>query len=542
MTKDESIKEKSNYLRGSIKEELSQNTAKFNPEDSKLLKFHGVYEQDNRDSRQERIAKKQEKEYIFMIRTKLPGGMLTSDQYIELDDISNTYTNKTLRITTRQTIQFHGIIKGNLHKTLNEINKKLITTYGGCGDVVRNVMAPPIADIDPSYPCDLIKIATEISNYFLPKSKAYFEIWVDDEKVDLASEAEPIYGKTYLPRKFKIAIGTEDDNSVDLFTQDVGLIAIVKSGKLTGFDVLVGGGLGHNHNKPETYPRLASMLGFVKLENLITILETIVTTQRDFGGRENRKHARMKYLIDDNGLEWFKKEVEKRSKIKLEKKVSNGNFKIKDYLGWHKQKDGNWYLGIFIENGRISDQSKRKTKSGLREIITRFKSNVRFTPQQNIILTDIKEDDKANIDKLLEKYNFFMPSKNLSNLRRNSMACVALPTCGLALAESERALPGILDKLEEMGHGDIEVSLRMSGCPNSCSRPPVSEIGIIGTSANKYNLYLGGAFEGNRLNIKIKDNVEGETLAIEIGNIIDKYKKERKANEKLGDFYQRIGI
>ena len=518
--KDESIKERSGYLRGTIKEELKKNTPRFEEENTKLLKFHGIYQQDDRDIRQERIKNKEEKAYSFMIRTKLPGGKLTPEQYLKLNEISDKYTNKTLRITTRQTIQFHSIIKGDLHKTLNEINKELITSYGGCGDVVRNVMAPPVADIDPDYPSNLIELATKISNHFLPASRAYFEVWVENDngektQVNKKEESEPLYGKTYLPRKFKIGIGIPEDNSVDLFTQDIGIVALKD-----GFNILAGGGLGHHHNKPETYPRLASELCFVTQEKLITVLEKIVTIQRDFGGRENRKHARMKYLIDDRGLGWFKKELEKRLDYKLEEPKEIKEYKICDYLGWHKQRDGKWYRGIFIENGRIKDDSAVKTKSGLKEIIERFKTEVRLTPQQNILLLNIDEKNKAEIDKSIEQYGFY-DNKKLSSLRRNSLACVALPTCGLALAEAERALPGIIDELENLGYGDKNVSIRMSGCPNSCSRPPVAEIGIIGTSANKYNIYAGGKFNGTKLNKIVKESVSGENIVSEVRKLLD---------------------
>ncbi|OGI18548.1 MAG: sulfite reductase subunit beta [Candidatus Melainabacteria bacterium RIFCSPHIGHO2_02_FULL_34_12] len=557
-TKEEIVKENSNYLRGTIKEELSQDTAHFSSDSGKLLKFHGVYEQDDRDTRQERVAKKLEKEYIFMIRTKLPGGQLTADQYLKLNLICDRYSNKTLRITTRQTIQFHGIIKGNLRKTLNEINKNLITTYGGCGDVVRNVMACPVCDIDPEYSINLNNIAKEISNHLLPNTKAYYEIWIDDEKVPAvgrdgksAKEEEPLYGKTYLPRKFKIGLALPQDNCIDLFTQDIGVVAIIESvkgrvgegAKLQGFNLLIGGGLGHHHNKPETYPRLATELCFVTPDKLIDTLEKIVTIQRDYGSRGNRKHARMKYLIDDRGLDWFKAELEKRVGVCLDKPMPVASYRTCDHLGWNKQNNGNrkWYLGLFIENGRICDQDGRKIKSGLKEIIEKFQPDIRLTPQQNIILTNINEEDKEEINQLVQKHKIFT-KEIVSKIRRNSMACVALPTCGLALAEAERALPGVMDELEEMGFGDEEISIRMSGCPNSCSRPPVAELGIIGMSTDKYNIYIGGDFNGTRLNKTYKESVAGKNLAGEIAQLIREYHSKCKSGERFGDFYNRIRL
>ena len=520
LAKEEIVKENSNYLRGTIKQDLTSDNIYFNETNTKLLKFHGVYQQDNRDTRQDRIAKKLEKEYSFMIRTKLPGGELTPEQYLRLDAICNKYSNKTLRITTRQTIQFHGVIKGNLHKTLNEINKNLITTYGACGDVVRNVMACPVCDIDPEYSVNLTKLAKEISDHLLPNTKAYYEIWVDDEKLDLEEkEGEPLYGKTYLPRKFKIGLALPQDNCIDVFTQDVGVVGICDGKSLQGFNLLVGGGLGHHHNKPETYPRLASELGFVTPEKLIDTLEKIVTIQRDFGGRVNRKHARMKYLIDDRGLDWFKAELEKRVGFKLDLPRRISEYKMCDHIGWHKQNNNLWYLGLFVENGRVGDTAQRQIKTGLKEIVEKFKPGIRLTPHQNIVLTNIKEESKDKINEIVSKYKIYS-KETVSLLRRNSMACPALPTCGLALAEAERALPGVIDELEKAGLGDKAVSIRMSGCPNSCSRPPMAEIGIIGMGANKYNIYTGGNFEGTKLNKIYKENVSEENIVFEVSSLI----------------------
>ncbi len=551
LTKEEQIKEKSNYLRGTIKEELTSNSSNFNETNNKLLKFHGIYQQDNRDSRQERIAKKLEKEYSFMIRTKLPAGELSSKQYLRLDEISNKYANKTLRLTTRQTIQFHGVIKGDLHKTLNEINKELITTYGACGDVVRNVMACPVCDIDPKYSVNLTKLAKEISDHLLPNTKAYYEIWVDEEKIEL-DEKEPLYGKTYLPRKFKIGLALPNDNCIDIFTQDVGVVAITEhviarstttkqsanasqneiasSGlslprndmRLEGFNLLIGGGLGHHHNKPETYPRLASELCFITPDKLIKTIEQIVTIQRDYGGRVNRKHARMKYLIDDRGIDWFKTELEKRIGFKLEQPRKIPEYKMCDHIGWNKQSNDLWYLGLFIENGRVLDTAERKIKTGLKEIIEKFNPGIRLTPHQNIVLTNLKEEGKNKINEILAKYKIYT-KETVSSLRRNSMACPALPTCGLALAEAERALPDVIDNLEKLGLGNKKVSIRMSGCPNSCSRPPMAEIGIIGMSADKYNIYTDGNFEGIKLNKLYKENIAGTKLSEEIASLLRKF-------------------
>lgn len=537
LTKEEIIKENSNHLRGTIKEELKSDSTHFGDVDNKLLKFHGIYQQDDRDKRAELVAKGLERAHSFMIRTKLPGGELTSSQYLGLNDICDKFANKTLRLTTRQTIQFHGIIKGNLKNSLKQINENLINTYGACGDVVRNVMAPPVSDIDPDYDIDLNKLARDISEHLIPNTRAYYEVWVDEEQVDLGGkEEEPLYGKTYLPRKFKIGLAMPWDNSIDLFTQDIGIVAVEG-----GFNILIGGGLGHHHNKPETYPRAASELCFVELKDLINVVEKIVLIQRDFGGRENRKHARMKYLVDDKGLDWFKQELEKRVGSKLESVKKISEYKSRDYIGWHKQKDENWYLGLFVENGRIYDGPDKQIKSGLREIIEKFKVGVRITPQQNIILTNIKEEDKSKIDEIIKKSNIFT-EESVSPLRRNSMACVSLPTCSLALAEAERYLPKVITELENLGFGKEALTVRISGCPNSCSRPPVAELGIIGLSANKYNIYVGGDFEGTKINKVYLETVPSNNLVPEIAKLFKTYKSNSLNGERFGDFCNRVGV
>ena len=541
-TKEESLKENSNYLRSTIKEELENDLPYFQNDTTKILKFHGTYQQDNRDTRQERAASKQEKEYISMIRTKLPGGKLTPEQYLSLNAIAEKYGNNTLRITTRQTIQLHGVVKGNLYKTINEINKNLILTYGACGDVVRNVITCPVCDIDPEYGVNLNELAGEISNYFLPKTSAYYEIWVDGEKIDLGRDAlpcvstEPLYGKTYLPRKFKIGLSLPNDNCIDLFIQD---LAIVPQDR--GFNIFAGGGLGFTHNKPQTYPRLASPVCFVTGEKLMPTLEKIVTVHRDFGGRSDRRHARLKYVIDDHGLDWFKKELEKRLGFKLELPKEIKEYKVSDHLGWHRQINNKWYLGLFIENGRICDRDGKKVKSGLKEIVEKFKVDVRLSTQQNIVLANIDEKNKDEIDKLVDKFGIYTVETRhgVSLLRRFSMACPALPTCGLAMAEAERALPHIIDELEKAGFKDEKISIRMSGCPNSCSRPPVAEIGIIGLSLNKYNIYLGGSFEGTRLNKIYKEGVATCDIVHEIAGLLKIYREKRQEGERFGDFWVR---
>lgn len=549
-SKVETIKESSNYLRGTISKELTKDATYFEEADNRLLKFHGIYQQDNRDTRQERIARKQGKEFYFMVRTKLPAGKLTAKQYLLLNEICDKYSNQTLRITTRQNIQFHGVIKKDLHKTLHEINKSLSTTYGACGDVVRNVIACPVCDLEPNYSVNLDILARDISNYFLPQSSAYYEIWVNEETIEqqggkIEAEQEPLYGKTYLPRKFKIGLILPQDNCIDVFDQDIGIVAIREKSapvNLTGFNILIGGSLGHTYNRPKTYPRLASELCFVTTKELINVLEKIVMIQRDYGDREDRKHARLKYLIDDKGLDWLKSELENRLGFKLAPPKPVLFYKIHDHIGWHKQINDKWYLGLFIEAGRICDRDERKLKSGLKEIIEKFDPGVRLSPQQNIILVDIDEKHKEEINKIIKKHNIYT-NETISNLRRNSLVCPALPTCGLALAEAERVLPKIINELERLGFGNEVLSIRMSGCSNSCSRTPLAELGIIGASANKYNIYVGGTFEGTRLNKLYKENIISRDLPPEIAILLKTYRNYRSSQkESFGNFAHRVGI
>jgi len=540
-SKLENIKESSNYLRGNLTDELKKDSSYFTKEGLQLLKFHGTYQQDDRDLRNGK-----DRFYMFMVRIRLPGGRMTSDQYLVHDEIADIYGNGTLRITTRQTFQFHGIIKDNLQKTIRGINNSLVTTLGACGDVVRNVMSNPAPDEDGKQ-LKIQKVADRLSRLLLPETKAYHELWLNGEKVysnrEEVSQTESLYGKAYLPRKFKIAITKPGDNSIDLYTQDIGLVAFFnEKNEIEGFDVIVGGGMGMNHRKLETYPRLGDHLGYIPCNKLIPLVTSIIEIQRDHGDRRNRKHARMKYLIDDWGFEIFKKEVENKSDFKLEPFKLLPEFTLNLYLGWHKQSDGNWYIGLPIENGRIKDDGKALVKTGLRNIIRKYNPEVRLTPNQNILLTNIEESDKGLIEDELKSFGIKL-SEEQSNIVKYAMACPALPTCGLAITESERIFPGILRDLEkvveDLGLENDKITVRMTGCPNGCSRPYVADIGFVGRSKNKYSVFIGGDTAGTRLNKKYKDLVDLEDLVDTVQPFLEEYASNHKNGESFSDYWNR---
>jgi sulfite reductase beta subunit-like hemoprotein len=538
----EIIKENSNGLRGSIAEGLRKETDHFSHEDYQILKFHGIYQQDDRDLRQQLKKEGKDKKYIFMIRTKNPGGELSPEQWEVLNEISDQCADETLRITTRQDIQFHGVGKKNLKKAIQFLNSEQISTYGACGDGNRNTVACPVSDIRKESSFDGQKWAKLISERLSYKSKAYYDIWVDGERITTQDdEAETIYGKTYLPRKFKIGIGHPDDNCIDVHTHDIGIVPVL-NGRLLGFNVMVGGGLGSTHRQVKTYPRLGDPIAFVEPERLLDTVTRIVEFQRDHGDRADRKHARLKYVLEEWGVQRVREELETRLGYRLTnpKPVKLNN--IDHHLGWHEQNTrGLWYVGIFVENGRIKDTKENKMKKGLREIVCNFSPGIRLTPLQDVVLTNIPEGKIEELKSELKKYGI-KTEKEYSPLRTSSMACPALPTCGLALAESERYLPSLIDELEKRGYGNEAIKMRMSGCPNSCSRPPVAEIGIIGTSPHKYNIYLGGNYEGTRLNKLFEEHVDDSILADRISSLIDLYNNMKNKDERFGDFCDRTGI
>lgn len=536
----------SRFLRGTLKESLSADTTHFTKNETLLLKFHGTYEQDDRDKRQELIKSGQEPAYSMMIRTKIPGGVLTAEQYLVHDDLSEKYGNQTLRITTRQGFQFHGVLKKNMKEVIRSVNQALVTTSGACGDIVRNVMAWPAPSFEP-WQAEVHKYAVAVSDLFLSQSGAYHEIWLDGEKVEYAQEpekAEPIYGAAYLPRKFKIGMSGVWDNAVDVYTHDLGIIPEVEGDKLTGFNILVGGGFGTNHANKKTYPRLASPLCFVKPADLLEISKAVVLTQRDFGDRQDRKHARLKYTIDTMGLAKFREEVEKRFGKKTEDAHPVKLSKIDFCHGWRRQLQGTWCYGLFVENGRVKDEGDFRLKSAMREICREFKPMVYLTPAQDMMLGGLDESQKAAFEAVLKKYGV-QPVENFSAMRKSSMACPALPTCGLAISESERILPSVMTELEkaleETGLKETPIIVRMTGCPNGCARPYNAEIAFVGKTAGTHNVYVGGNHVGSRLVYMLAEKVDASQLASTLKPLFAEYKKSRMSGEAFGDFCDRIG-
>lgn len=552
-SKVERIKGGSDYLRGQIVEELKQDNSRFSEDQVQLLKFHGTYQQENRDLRQTRKAAGEEKAYQFMVRARIPGGYLTAEQYLNHDELAGRYASGTLRFTTRQSIQLHGVLKGNLHATIHEINAALLSTLSACGDVNRNVMACPAPSTDRAH-IGVHEIAHKIAMHLAPHSKAYHEIWIDGEKVETGQqeeEVEPIYGPSYLPRKFKIGVAFPDDNCIDVYTQDIGLIAHLEGEAgseqrhLAGFTVVIGGGMGMTHGKAETYPFLALPLCYATPDEVIEIAETIVTVQRDYGDRQNRRHARMKYVVAERGIPWFRAEVERRLGHSLQDPRPVSWHKTEDHLGWHQQGDGRWFVGIYIENGRVKDVGEARLRQGLRAVVDEFRPGVRLTAHQNILLTDIPDEQRSVVEARLAEYGIASDPDKLG-LHRLAMACPALPTCGLALAEAERVLPTTVSQIEEdlraLGLDGELFSIRMTGCPNGCARPYMGDIGIVGRTKDVYNLYIGGDQPNTRMNILYAQMVHLNDLAATIRPLLEIWRDERQVGEKFGDFCYRVGI
>lgn len=544
----EEIKKRSNYLRGSLAETLEDVITGSIPEDdNRLMKFHGSYMQDDRDLRNERQKQKLEPAYQFMVRVRAPGGVVTSDQWLMMDRIAQKYANGTIRLTTRQSFQLHGVLKWNMKNTIREVNDALLSTLAACGDVNRNVMCNP-NPYQSAVHSEVYEWARRISEHLNPRTRAYHEIWLDGEKVvdsrDNGGEQEPIYGPVYLPRKFKIGIAVPPSNDVDVFSQDLGFIAIVEDGRLKGFNVTVGGGMGMTHGDPNTYPQIGQVIGFCSPEQVIDVAEKTVTIQRDYGDRSVRKHARFKYTIDDRGIDWFINELTERLGWKLEGARPYHFDHNGDRYGWVKGTNGKWHFTLFIQNGRVKDDGGYLLMTGLREIAKVHSGDFRLTPNQNLIIGNVSSQKKKKIEELIKQYGL-TDGAHYTALRRNSMACVALPTCGLAMAESERYLPTLLDKiepmLEEAGLRDEEIVIRMTGCPNGCARPMLAEIAFIGKAPGKYNMYLGGGFAGNRLNKLYKENIGEAEILESLKPILTHYAKERREGEHFGDFVIRAG-
>ncbi len=540
----ERIKTSSDGLRGTLKESLNDAvTGSLRDDDQSLIKFHGLYQQDDRDKREARSEKKLEWLYSFMIRLRLPGGFLTPEQWIGLHHLAGEHSTGVIKITTRQTVQLHGIVKSHIKPTIQAFDTLKLDSIAACGDVNRNVLCSPNPK-QSSLHEEIYAYADEISKLLLPKTRSYYDIWLDEEKLIEHSEEDPLYQDRYLPRKFKIAIAIPPNNDVDIFANDIGLIAIIQHGKLQGFNIAVGGGLSATHGNTATYARAATLIGFASTkDDLFKIVYEVVTIQRDFGNRADRKLARLKYTIDNMGVEAFKTELNKRIGFSLEEAKPYSFTERKDYYGWEECDRGLWHYTIFVENGRVLDDEKVALKTALLELANLGKGNFRFTGNQNLILTDVKAEDKEAVQTILEKYDIIAHTDSASGIRKNSMACVALPTCPLALAEAQRYLPSLIDKIEpllvkhELAQQDIIT--RMTGCPNGCGRSAISEIGFIGTAPNKYNLQLGGDYEGYRLNKTYKENLGEDELLTELDQLFNSFKNERNQDERFGDFTKR---
>ena len=538
----ELIKAKSNYLRGTLQESLQDSaTGSIAEDDTQLSKFHGVYQQDDRDVREERRRQLLEPDHIFMIRVRAPGGICSQAQWLALDAIATRWANHSLRLTTRQAFQFHGVLKRDLKTSIQAINQSLLDTLAACGDVNRNVMCTPLPEYSALYR-QVYKAAARVSAHLTPNTSAYHEIWLDRQKVAGTPDSEPIYGATYLPRKFKIAFVIPPRNDVDVLAHDLGFIATEEDGELAGFNVTVAGGMGATHGDPATFPRLADVLGFCRPEQVISLSEAIVTIQRDYGDRSNRKHARFKYTVEDRGLEWLREELEQRLGYALEPArpfvfTSNG-----DRYGWQRSDDGQWHLLLFIQNGRIADTAAATHLTGLREIARIHSGEFRLTPNQNIVIANVEESQKAIIDELVARHGLDA-HKKLSLLRLHSMACVAFPTCSLAMAEAERYLPDLLGRIEALLEQhelqDQPITIRMTGCPNGCARPYLAEIGLVGKAPGRYNLHLGAAFNGTRLNHLVRENVDEADILSTLDQLFGDYKVRRRSGEYFGDFLIR---
>ena len=541
-SKVEVAKKSSSHLRGSIAETLASDASHFGSDDATLLKFHGTYQQDSRDYRRAREAAGEEKAYAFMVRVGIPAGVITAEQYLALEDIADHHANGTLRATTRQGFQFHGVLKGHLKATIAGVNQRLLTTLAACGDVRRNVMgcAAPLGDADHAA---VRRVAEAIALELRPGTKAYHEIWLDGEKQVSTEQEEPFYGDKYLPRKFKIAVGLSTDNCVDIWSHDVGLLAIVENGRVRGFNLLVGGGLGMTHNKGDTTARLAEPLGFVPPEHGVETVRIVAAIFRDHGNRSDRRHARLKYLLAEWGTLRFREEFQRRASFTLEPAVELPPPPFHDHLGRHRQSDGRWFYGVFIQSGRIVDTEGHRLKTALHQIVSQLQPGIQLTGQQNLLLTDLDLAGLDTIERILQTHGVTLPNQ-LSAARRFSLACPALPTCGLALAESERAIPEILDRfeaeLESLGLRDTPLTIRMTGCPNGCARPYTADLAFVGRSLGLYNVYVGGGLAGDRLVDLWRSEVPMNELLESVRPLLQRWAAERTSGEGLGDFYQRL--
>ncbi len=541
---NELIKRRSHFLRGTLKESMADAlTGAISAEDTQISKFHGFYQQDDRDHRQDRREHYLEPYFGFMLRARLPGGVCTPAQWLAIDGIGRTLANGTLRLTTRQSFQYHGILKPNLKAVIRGINKVMIDSIGGCGDVNRNVLCNP-NPVESALHLEVYEWAKRISEHLLPRTRAYHEIWLDGEQVAGGEEQEPIYGETYLPRKFKTAIAVPPHNDVDVYANDLGFVAIAEDGRLVGFNVLAGGGMGTTQGDRSTYPRLADELGFVAPEQTLAVAEAVVTTQRDLGDRHDRRQARLKYTIERMGLDAFRAEVEGRADIAFAPPRPVHFTDQGDRYGWVQGQDGRWHLTLYIESGRVADRPAHTAMTGLREIARIHQGDLRITPNQNLIVAGVPEVRKGDIEALAREHGLL--AEGHSPLRLQGLSCVALPTCPLAMAEAERYFPQLLARLEQLvqKHGLADQSLvtRMTGCPNGCARPYLAEVGFVGKAPGRYNLMLGGNGIGTRLTRLYRENLDEAGILDALDSLLGRFAEQRRPDERFGDFLIRTGI
>ena len=547
MSGAEQVKARSNRLRGTLSTELLEDTPVFSDDAEVILKFHGVYQQDDRDLRKEARKLGLDKHHMMMIRTRIPGGIVTPDAYLAHDRIAGIWGNGTLRITTRQDLQLHGVLKGDLKQAIRAINNSLLTTLGGCGDQERNVMCCPAPWHDRLHG-EINQTLAALVTGLTPTTRAYSEIWLDGE---LAASNQPdppdtLYGDQYLPRKFKTAIAIAGDNCVDIYANDLGLVAHAsRDGGLAGFDLLVGGGLGRTANKPNTWPAVAVPLAYVQPQHAVEAARAVVAVQRDYGDRSDRRHARLKYLIADRGIDWFRAEVASRLTFELEPSRRLQWTSAEDHLGWHEQGDGRSCYGLFVENGRIHDTETSGLRSALREVVETLRPELRLTPQQNILFTNLGHEQRSVLTAILDRWAVAR-TESLPNAIRHSMACPAYPTCGLAVAESERAMPALIREIALVQRGagveNSRISYRMTGCPNGCTRPYLGDVGFVGTTLGKYDVFLGGDFEGTRLSELYAHNVKLEEIPHLLRGPLFDYARNRAPGEGFGDWCRRQGI
>jgi sulfite reductase beta subunit-like hemoprotein len=541
LSQTELVKRASRALRGTLPESVVSDVPSFSEDETVLLKFHGIYQQDDRDKRVKR-GEAPEPSWQMMIRLNIPGGVLTADQYLALDALADRVGNGTLRVTTRQSIQFHGVLKGNVKLLLAEINGILLTTIAACGDVTRNVMASPAPIADHAHRAAQ-EIARAISLELRPHTAAYYEIWLDGERVADSRSEEPLYGEAYLPRKFKVGVALDTDNSVDIYSYDCGLVAITREGNVLGYNLLVGGGFGMTHNKAATFARIATPIAFVKAENAVAVVRAVCELYRDEGNRSDRKQARIKYLIEKWGIERFTEELRARVTFALDAPMAVPKPVQRDYLGLNSQGDGRWFLGVFVQSGRIADREGDRTRTAFREIVAAVRPGIRLTPMQSVLFTDLSASELLAVQRTLDAHGVRAPVE-LSNVVRYSMACPALPTCGLALAESERALPAVLatinEELRRLDLVDVALTVRMTGCPNGCARPYNADIGFVGRRPGVYHVFVGGGLRGDRLADLFAGDVAVDQFVPVLRPLLERFAAERQLGEGLGDFYQRV--